>query len=178
MVTYNYDAAGRPGDYNGQAAVAGALGDGTQRTYASEVRYHELGGMEQERFGTATPVYNKSLFNSRGQLAEIRVSTYSLLSPGQETNWNRGAIINHYSVSGWGATGGDADNNGNLQRQEVYIPNDDQISGYVNVVQYYGYDALNRLTSVEDKPFNGSPDFYQTYTYDRWGNRTINAGAT
>jgi RHS repeat-associated protein len=177
-VTYNYDAAGRPGDYNGQAAMAGSLGDGVTRTYASEVRYHEMGGMEQERFGTDTPVYNKSLYNGRNQLAEIRVSTHSILSPGQETNWNRGAIINHYSNSGWGASGGGADNNGNLRKQEVYIPNDDQISGYFNVVQYYGYDALNRLVSVEDKPWNGSPDFYQAYTYDRWGNRTVNAGGT
>ena len=178
VVSYNYDAAGRPGDYNGQAAFAGNLGDGTQRTYASEVRYHELGGMEQERFGTATPVYNKSLYNGRAQLAEIRVSTYSILSPGHETDWNRGAIINHYSSSGWGASGGGPDNNGNLLRQEVYIPTDDAISGYFNVVQYYGYDSLNRLTSVEDKPFNGSPDFYQAYTYDRWGNRTINVAGT
>jgi RHS repeat-associated protein len=172
-VTYNYDAAGRPADYNGQAAVAGDLGDGVPRTYASEVRYHELGGREQERFGTQTPVYNKSLFNSRGQLAEVRVSTHSLLSPGQETNWNRGAIINHYSTSGWGASGGGADNNGNLLRQEVYVPDNDQVSGYANVVQEYGYDALNRLNAVYDKPFNGAADFYQLYKYDRWGNRTI-----
>jgi hypothetical protein len=95
------------------------------------------------------------------------------MEPGQETNWNRGAIINHYSAGGWGASGGGPDNNGNLQKQEVYIPNDDAITGYFNVVQYYGYDALNRLTSVEDKPNNGSPDFYQAYTYDRWGNRTV-----
>jgi hypothetical protein len=53
-----------------------------QRTYDSEVRYHETGGMEQERFGTDTPIYNKSLYNGRAQLAEIRVSTYSILSPG------------------------------------------------------------------------------------------------
>lgn len=177
-VSYGYDAAGRIGDNGAQPAFAGNLGDDVQRTYASEVRYHELGGREQERFGTQTPVYNKSFFNSRGQLAEIRVSTHGILSPGQETNWNRGAIINHYSNSGWGASGGGADNNGNLLKQEVYIPNDDQISGYFNVVQQYGYDALNRLASIEDKPWNGSPDFYQSYTYDRWGNRTVNAGGT
>jgi RHS repeat-associated protein len=177
-VTYNYDAAGRPGDYNGQPAVSGNLGDSVTRTYDSELRYHEMGGMEQERFGTDTAVYNKSFYNGRNQLAEIRVSTYSILSSGNETNWNRGAIINHYSNSGWGASGGGSDNNGNLKKQEVYIPNDDAISGYFNVVQYYGYDALNRLSSVEDKPFNGSPDFYQAYTYDRWGNRTVNAGGT
>jgi YD repeat-containing protein len=177
-VSYNYDAAGRLGDNGTAKAFSGNLGDGVARTYDSEVRYHVMGGMEQERFGADTPVYNKSLYNSRGQLGEIRVSTYSITSPGQETNWNRGAIINHYSASGWGATGGGPDNNGNLQKQEVYIPNDDAITGYFNVVQYYGYDALNRLSSIEDKPNNGSPDFYQAYTYDRWGNRTVNAGGT
>jgi hypothetical protein len=156
-VTYNYDAAGRPGDYGGQPAVSGNLGDSVTRTYDSELRYHEMGGMEQERFGTDTPIYNKGFYNGRNQLAEIRVSTYSILSAGNETNWNRGAIINHYSNSGWGASGGGSDNNGDLRKQEVYIPNDDAISGYFNVVQYYGYDSLNRLTSVEDKPFM-SPD--------------------
>jgi RHS repeat-associated protein len=179
-VTYNYDAAGRPGDNGAQAAFTGNVGDGVTRTYASEVRYHELGGMEQRRFGTDTAVYNKGLYNSRGQLAEIRVSTYSLLSAGHETDWNRGAVINHYSTSpgAWGATGGGPDNNGNLQKQETYIPDNDQISSYTNVVQEYGYDALNRLTVVYDKPFNGAADFYQSYTYDRWGNRTINAAGT
>lgn len=178
-VTYNYDAAGRLGDYNGQPAFAGNLGDGVTRTYASEVRYHELGGMEQERFGTQTPVYNKSLFNSRGQLAEIRVSTYSLTSAGHETDWNRGAIINHYSTApgAWGASGGGPENNGNLLKQELYLPHDDQISGYTNVVQEYGYDSLNRVNSVFDKPWNGSADFYQLYKYDRWGNRTVDPGS-
>jgi RHS repeat-associated protein len=174
-VIYNYDAAGRLADYNGQAAFAGNLGDGTPRTYSSEVRYHALGGMEQERLGTQTPVYNKSLYNSRGQLAEIRVSTYSILTSGHETDWNRGAIINHYSNAqgAWGATGGGSDNNGNLLRQEVYIPHNDQSNPYTNIVQEYGYDSLNRLTAVYDKPSNGAPDFYQLYKYDRWGNRTI-----
>ncbi len=170
-VTYNYDAAGRLGDFNGQAAFGGTLGDGTQRTYASEVRYHELGGRQQERFATTTPVYNKSFYNNRAQLSEIRVSTYSILAPGQETNWNRGAIINHYSHQSWAGSG--TDNNGNLKKQEIYVPDNDQISSHTNVVQEYNYDSLNRLTSVYDKPFNGAPDFYQAYSYDRWGNRTI-----
>jgi RHS repeat-associated protein len=179
-VTYNYDAAGRPGDNGAEKAFSGNLSDDVTRTYDSEIRYHEMGGMEQERFGTDTPVYDKSLYNSRGQLAEIRVSTYSILSPGQETNWNRGAIINHYShaAGAWGATGGGPDNNSNLQKQEIYIPDNDQITGYTNVVQQYSYDSLNRLTSVYDKPFNGTPDFIQGYVYDRWGNRTIDQALT
>ncbi len=179
-LSYNYDAAGRPGDNGAQSAFSGNLGDGVQRTYASQLRYQEMGGLEQERFGTDTPVYNKSLFNSRGQLAEIRVSTYSLITAGHETDWNRGAIINHYSNApgSWGATGGGPDNNGNLQKQEIYIPDNDQITSYTNVVQYYGYDSLNRLASVEDKPFNATTNFRQSYTSDRWGNRTINTAST
>jgi RHS repeat-associated protein len=179
-VSYSYDAAGRLGDNGTQAAFRGNLGDNVQRTYVSEVRYHEMGGREQERFGTVTPVYNKSLYNGRGQLAEIRVSTYSLVAPGQETSWNRGAIINHYSTApeAWGAYGGGPDNNGNLKKQEVYIPHDEQITQYTNIVQEYNYDDLNRLTSVYDKPFNGAADFSQGYSYDRWGNRTVDAAVT
>jgi hypothetical protein len=65
-------------------------------------------------------------------LSEIRDST-SYTGP-TDTTWNRGAIINHYSNSCWGMCGGIngttsmTDNNGNLKKQEVYIPNDDQIS--------------------------------------------------
>ncbi|MDQ3745360.1 MAG: RHS repeat protein, partial [Acidobacteriota bacterium] len=63
-VSYNYDVAGRLGDNSstGQAAFAGNLGDGAQRTYSSQVVYDPTGGMNQERFGTDTPVYNKHFY--------------------------------------------------------------------------------------------------------------------
>ncbi|HWW76087.1 MAG TPA: hypothetical protein VNZ44_11845, partial [Pyrinomonadaceae bacterium] len=90
-VVYSYDAAGRPSGFTG------SLGDGAARTYSSEVLYDEMGGMSQERFGTDTPVYHKLLYNSRGQLAEIRVGLYPLTDPDPDrrTSWQRGAIINH-----------------------------------------------------------------------------------
>ena len=74
------------------------------------------GRMKQEQFGTDTAVYNKLFYNSRGQLAEIRVST----TP-NDTSWNRGAIINHYSDNCWGMCSGSSmpDNNGNLKNQDV-----------------------------------------------------------
>jgi RHS repeat-associated protein len=176
-VTYNYDAAGRLSDDNGQPAFRGSLGDGVVRTYASEISYHELGGMKLEQYGTDTPLYNRKFYNSRGQLAEIRVGTFH---PSDDGWWNRGAIVNHYSNApgAWGSHGGGPDNNGNLKKQETYIPNQDfpntvPINDYTNIVQEYGYDALNRLTSVYDKPGNGAADFYQLYQYDQWGNRTI-----
>jgi len=61
---------------------------------------------------------------------------------------DRGAIINHYSNNCWGLCGGNdnttamADNNGNLKKQKVYIPNGDTFA------QFYEYDSPNRLQSA------------------------------
>src|SRR6185295_14564714 len=122
MVTYNYDVAGRLADKDASnLAFTGNLGDGgTPRSYSTEISYSPLGGMTKEKFGTDTALYNKTIYNSRGQAAEIRVGTYH---PTDSTWWNRGAIINHYSDSCWGSCGGSnsgtqmIDNNGNLKKQ-------------------------------------------------------------
>ncbi len=65
------------------------------------------------------------------------------------------------------------DNNGNLKKQEVYIPNDDQVSSYDNYAQFYEYDSLNRLLSARENKFGGTTNWQQQYVYDRYGNRTI-----
>ncbi len=166
-VSYGYDNAGRTNSFTGY------LGDGVNRTYATGIEYSSSGGVTKEQFGTDTPLYNKSFYNSRGQLSEIRVGTYHATDG---TWWNRGAIINHYSNGCWGACGGSnsttsmTDNNGNLKKQEVYVPANDQISSYTTWWQGYDYDALNRLQRVHE--YNGS-DWQQEYVYDRYGNRTI-----
>lgn len=167
-VSYSYDTAGRLSGFSGN------LGDGAARTYSTGVTYSAFGSIRQEQFGTDTPVYNKRFFNVRGQMNEIRVSTYSITAPGQETNWNRGAILNVYSASpsdGWTASG--ADNNGNLRKQMIYVPNDDAISGWWDTTFFYEYDALNRL-DVSREVRGGSNYWVQDFEYDRWGNRTIN----
>ena len=176
-VYYNYDAAGRPGDNGSAKAFGGSLGDGVSRDYASQVRYHEMGGREQERFGTDTPVFNKALYNGRGQMAEIRVSTFPITDAAQGTNWNRGAIINHYSNSGWGATGGGPDNNGDLKKQDIYIPDNDQVSGYSMSTLFFNYDYLGRLQQAREA-YGASNLWVQYFDYDRWGNRKINQSLT
>lgn len=168
--SYAYDAAGRPSTFSG------TLGDGVSRTYVAGTSYDEAGRVRQEQYGTAMPVYNKSFYNPRGQLSEIRVSTYSVTTPGQETNWNRGALINRYSNQTWAASG--SDNNGNLLMQMVYVPADDAISGYQMNALSYTYDALNRLDKVEELADGSAFRWRQDYDYDRWGNRTINATNT
>ena len=170
VVNYGYDTAGRLSSFTGN------LGDSVQRNYSTGVIYEETGAPMQEQFGTDTPVYNKSFYNSRGQLNEIRVSTYSVTTPGQETNWNRGALINRYSTQSWSGSG--TDNNGNLLVQMIYIPNDDQISGYQMNSMNYTYDQLNRLDKVEEFIDGQTFAWRQDFNYDRWGNRTINEATT
>ncbi len=154
-VNYAYDAAGRLN------SAAGNLG-GAQRNYSTGIVYDAGGRMTQEQFGTTTALFNKLFYNVRGQLAEIRVGT-----TGNNTDWERGAIINHYSNTNcWGAACNSTNNNGNLMKQEIHIPGQDM------KWQQYGYDRLNRLTSVREV-MNGNDQWRQTFTYDRFGNRRI-----
>ena len=68
---------------------------------------------------------------------------------------------------GQNSTTGMPENNGNLRRQEIYIPNGPMFA------QTFDYDTLNRLQRVTE----GS-SWQQEYVYDRYGNRTINASGT
>ena len=165
-VTYDSDGAGRT------ASVAGTLGDATSRTYTSGINYSAFGGMTQEQFGTTTPLHQTRSYNVRGQLYLVQLGT----SPG---SWNRGRLLNHYGAgdyANWGTSG--RDNNGNVLRSHHYVPNDDAISGYQVTYEDYEYDALNRLTSVAEGNVTGSVQFTQAYTYDRFGNRTIDQAGT
>ena len=168
-VTYNYDSADRLADKDAQnLAFTGNLGDGVLRTYSRGMSYAPGGQLSQEQFGTMTPVYNKLFYNSRQQLAEILAST-----TGGDSSWNRGKIVNDYSLQCAGAGCNATDNNGNLRKQETYIPANDQVSSYTSWYQQYDYDALNRLLRVHEYTGNQSLDWQQEYVYDRWGNRTI-----
>jgi RHS repeat-associated protein len=168
-VAYGYDAAGRVSGFTGN------LGDGLGRTYADQISYSEFGGVRQERFGTQTPLYHKLHYNVRGQLYDVRLS-----SVGDEWNWNRGLLVNHYGngdYANWGTSG--PNNNGNVLRSHHYVPNDDQVSSYTLFYQDYEYDALNRLTKVtEYNSVAWQQQYVQAYRYDRWGNRTIDADQT
>jgi RHS repeat-associated protein len=154
----------------------GYLGDGGSRVYSTGISYSHFGGMSQEQFGTATPIFNKSFYNSRGQLAEIRAG----LTP-NDTTWERGAIINYYGPC-WGMCGGEnsttpmPNNNGNLQQQEHWIQDANGNVVAINT-EKFSYDSLNRLDRVYDGDYN-NPAWRQRYSYDRYGNRTIDQANT
>ena len=156
-VNYLHDNAGRTN------SVTGNLGDNTIRNYSTEITYDAGSRLTQEKFGTTTPIWNKLFYTSRGQLAEIREG----LTP-NNTNWERGAIINFYGTC-WGMCAGNSmpTNNGNLLRQEHWIQNESgQVIGIPT--QEFQYDNLNRLEYAKE----GS-SWKQQYYYDRYGNRRI-----
>ncbi len=169
-VTYNYDASGRLADKDSShLAFTGNLGDGVTRTYAAGIAYSPFGGMSKEQFGTNTPIYHKLHYNVRGQLYDVRASTVN-----DDSNWNRGAILNYYSLANYGSGTSGKDNNGNLYVQQHWVPADDAISGYTMHQQNYSYDALNRLDWIEEYLNGAVPGTGgQSYSYDRYGNRTI-----
>lgn len=172
-VAYEYDLAART------KKVSGTLGDGTSRNYADNFQYSEWGTVEQEKFGTQTPLYHKKHYNIRGQVYDIRLSTVSWQT--DQWNWNRGALINWYDSSSnypyWNPNSG-TDNNGDVLRSEFHIPDNDQISTSSFTRTMYTYDSLNRVNSVTEAQDGITQTFVQAYTYDAYGNRTINQALT
>jgi RHS repeat-associated protein len=185
-VSYSYDPAGRMSSFTGN------LGDGVSRTYSTGVTYSEMGGIQEERFGTSTPLYHKMHYNVRGQLYDVRLSTVSFAS--DQWAWNRGALINFYSTADYSANDttrslSGADNNGNVRRSYHFVPLDaagaygsSGNGSYAYYYEDYNYDSLNRITSDTETAGTSSGSvstpFQQSYSYDRLGNRTINAGQT
>jgi len=163
-VSYGYDQAGRT------ASFTGNLGDSVMRTYADSIVYDEWSGISRERFGTDTSLYHKERRNIRGQLYDMRLSSVN-----DADNWNRGAVVNYYSFQPYGFGTSGPDNNGNLLIQQHWVPNDDAISSYSFIQQNYDYDTLNRLILMAEYPNGGSATGSQTYSYDRYGNRTLSA---
>jgi RHS repeat-associated protein len=179
-VTYTYDAAGRINNYSGN------LGDGVGRTYSSGITYSEFGGLQQEQFGTQTALFHKLHYNVRGQVYDIRLSTVPTAT--DQWDWNRGAIVNYFSQNYQWQTS-DSNNNGNVLRSESAIPldananyNSGGAGAYATSIDTYAYDSLNRLSQVQESQFvtGGSVTsvFNQAYSYDRFGNRTINQSGT
>jgi RHS repeat-associated protein len=180
-VSYVYDGAGRINNYSGN------LGDGTTRTYSAGISYSEFGGMQQEQFGTQTPLYHKLHYNVRGEQWDTRLSTVAWNV--DEWNWNRGAIVDYYAPQELTCQTAQCHsdtgplNNGTVVQSQYWIPTDDQTSGYNWTEDRYAYDSLNRIKSVNE--YHGSstasltgPDFAQVYGYDRYGNRTVDQNQT
>jgi RHS repeat-associated protein len=174
-ITNTYDTAGRA------SSLTGNLGDGANRTYATNISYSSSGALAWEQFGTNTPLYHKLFYNSRGQFFDSRLSSVN-----DTWDWNRGRLILYYSSNHlWGQSG--TDNNGNVRFAETWIPPENATLDQADTLieDSYSYDSLNRITSIAEQRMsvaggwgNWQQQFRQQYTYDRYGNRTIDTAQT
>jgi RHS repeat-associated protein len=174
-VAYLYDSAGRTNSFTGN------LGDGTNRTYSTNINYSPFGGLTREQFGTNTTLYHKRFYNMRGQLFDTRLSSVNDL-----WDWNRGRLILYYSSNHlWGQSG--TDNNGNVHFAETWIPPENATLDQADTLieDKYNYDSLNRITSVAEQRMSVATGWgvwqqqsRQQYSYDRYGNRKIDVAQT
>jgi len=162
-VTNTYDNAGRLSSFTGN------LGDGTTpRTYSTGISYDSASHWTREQFGTntPTPLYNKRHYNNREQLYDMRLSTVN-----DDGDGNRGAIVNYYSLANfWGVGATGTDTNGNLYAQQHWVPDG---QGWTIHQQNYDYDSLNRLRWMAEYLNASQNTGSQSYSYDRYGNRTV-----
>src|SRR5262249_624721 len=156
---YSYDNAGRLSRFNGD------LGDGVPRTYAESFLYSAAGSMQREKFGTQTALYHRRHYTSRGQMFDVRLGTdSSSINDGEDPDqWttgsrNRGGLRFFYNSNSTVGNGGQ-NINGNIWRQDIFIPNDSNAGSWVSPVIYYNYDGANRLKLAIEQTFSsGSGD--------------------
>lgn len=170
--TYNYDNEGKLSSFTGN------LGNGTARTYSTGIIYNAQGQMLREQFGTTTALYHNCHYNRRGQLYDVRLSTSST----DEWSWNRGALRMYFNsdYSDYNTTPTYANNNGNLYRQDHFVPDNDAALSWSMAVDYFGYDSLNRVTGIAEQSIWSSgaanyATFSQNFSYDRFGNRLVSS---
>jgi RHS repeat-associated protein len=97
--------------------------------------------------------FESTVFNSRLQPIQIALGTSATNTSLLKLNYDYGTT----------------DNNGNVKSQTVTVP---QMSN--PLVQNYSYDSLNRITEAKETS-NGSQQWIQSFTYDRYGNRRIDS---
>ncbi len=134
------------------AGVSGRPAGGTNKTYASGFEYAAQGAVTKFQYGNG--LWEETGFNSLMQPTSITLRKQAT------TLWN---VSYDYGTS---------DNNGNIKSQSILHPGITQ-----PLVQNYTYDSLNRLSQAVETQ-NGVEQWKQTFTYDRFGNRTVVAGQT
>ena len=194
---HNYGTGGRTN------FVQGALGGQGYSLYSSGMIYNAAGQMTEEVFGTSpAPIYHTARYNNRFQMYEVNAGTFNdVNNSASSAYWNRGRLRFFYNQAALNAEDpslAGTDNNGNVLRQEHWVPTATQTNqinaALSNVTQYampmrddYFYDPINRITKVEGRqqtasayPGQGAlqPIYQQAYSYDKFGNRKLDQAQT
>jgi RHS repeat-associated protein len=176
-INHTYNAAGQT------TAVGGTLGDGVGRSYSSGATYNPAGLLTYEVFGAAvtpyaaitTPLYHKRKYNSRQQPYDVRLSSVS----GVNDSMTHGALQFFYATDAFEGT----TNNGNVVRADSWAIKTDGSGAWMAQYDRFSYDGANRLLTLYESGNNSGNTadifrFQQVFTYDRWGNRSIDVTNT
>ena len=151
-------------DANGDLAIVQSKKNAASGyfNYAKNFSYTAAGAVTSMQLGNGR--WESTQFNSRLQPTQIALGTTQNATDKLKLNFT-------YN------TAGQNDNNGNVLSQTITVPTEtrnNQTYNSLTAVQAYTYDALNRLKSATENINGGStPEWKQTFTYDRYGNRNF-----
>jgi RHS repeat-associated protein len=165
-ILMGYDAAGRLATMD-----TGSYPFLTYVPLVNNIRYTPFGGLQSETYGNG--LIHSMAYNSRHQPTEIRLGRPDNLESVLRLGYIYGTASN---VNGQDPEITLANNNGNVARIKYLI------SGAVQYTQTFQYDSLNRLSYAVEHNNGAYNDadraWYQTFDYDRYGNRGINVANT
>ncbi|MBS1797911.1 MAG: RHS repeat-associated core domain-containing protein [Acidobacteria bacterium] len=131
--------------------------------YAQNFTYNAAGAVTSMQLGNFK--WESTVFNSRLQPTQIALGTTQSAYDVLKLNYA-------YNSSGQN------DNNSNILSQTITVPTVGGNSGFT-AVQTYSYDSLNRIHDAKENINNNStPEWKQTFVYDRFGNRTFDEGGS
>ncbi|HWS90103.1 MAG TPA: DNA/RNA non-specific endonuclease [Pyrinomonadaceae bacterium] len=158
-ITNTYDEAGRI------ATVSGAKPGAAASTYVQSLTYSPSGKTESMKLGNG--LWEHVKYNSRFQPTEIGLGAAADRSAALlKLEYQYGALV--------GGTLDPTKNSGNIQSQSITVAAQGS-EPELRLKQEYEYDALNRLRSAQE---GGGAVWRQTFDYDRFGNREVNAAGT
>lgn len=159
VVETKYDAAGLIAGVKKQGGLYYAGGDPAVPNNPDVIKYAAHGAVTAMKLGNG--LWEHGNFNSNLQVTQIGLGTATTDSSKLRLDYTYGTD--------------DAHNNGNARTQSIKVPGLTQ-----PYVQTYAYDALNRLSSVEEtnSAIGAAATWKQVYSYDRYGNRALAAGTT
>ncbi len=124
--------------------------------YVSNFSYTAAGGISQMRLGNGK--WETAKFNSRLQVYELGLGNSATNASLWKVNYEYGELQSNGLVD-------TAQNTGNIAKQTLTIPG-------ATFVQNYKYDSLYRLREAVEPSGGATPNWSQTFDYDRFGNRT------
>jgi RHS repeat-associated protein len=128
--------------------------------YANNFTYTAAGAVSSMQLGNFK--WESTVFNSRLRPTQIALGTTQAAYNVLKLNYDYGSTAN----------------NGNIQSQTITVPTVGVNTGF-SAVQTYTYDSLNRIHDAKENiDGNTTPEWKQTFTYDRFGNRNFDEANT